>query len=405
MTQNALSTIFEGAAGFGSDPSPLYVAPPIGGRPPTGPAPTGVMPSAYYGGPAANQEAAAPAVPMWVWVVGGLAAAYGVYHFGFKNKEEQAADDEDEGVGFARNSRSVKFMEPYSKNGSEDDEDDEDEDEDEDDDEDDESDDDDDDSDEEDEEEEEDEAFVPNTPDTVSSHAVMTPNKSDALFAGSSKRTQAIVAKLDAIQKAYGGLSMAEFDSIPNDIEMYTNSPREAEAEEDVSGSGIFSTDRPNIHVGDGVFATNFSLPGYAARENLMGRSEVIDRQTGTQIEVYVGGATSAAQYMPSGQPRYPWPDQDSYIGGAAMRADAEDYGAFPTVDTSFWPAADRQTTTTDMDSAQQDEHYRWKPDLGPVNGLGAFKIGTANDVVYAVALGLVAGMVLSYVSKQQGWT
>lgn len=197
---------------------------------------------------------------------------------------------------------------------------------------------------------------------------------------------------------------MAEFDSLPNDIELYTNSPREAEAEEDVSGSGIFSTNRPNIHVGDGVFATNFSLPGYAARENLMGRSEVIDRQTGTQIEVYVGGATSAAQYMPSGQPRYPWPDLDSYLEGSSVKAAREDSGAFPTVDTSFWPSSDRQTRTVDTVSEQQGDHYRSRPDLQPVNGLGAMDLGSVGNILMVASAGFIGGVALKWFAKEMGW-
>lgn len=153
-----------------------------------------------------------------------------------------------------------------------------------------------------------------------------------------------------------------------NRIELYSNSPREAEAEDDYSNSGVFGNGRANVHKGDGVFATQFALPGYAARENLMGKSEVIDRQTGTEIEVYVGGATSAAQYMPGGQPRNPWPDQDGYLGGAVNKAHMQDSGQFPVQDISNIPA-DFVGPVADTMSAHDNDRYPWTPQLGGRRG------------------------------------
>ena len=194
MTQNPLATIFEGAAGFGSDPT----APP-GGRPPYGPAASGALPPAYMGQPGAPQEAA-PSIPGWVWLAGAALLGGGLLYLNSRSKEEDAAADDDDGRAFSSNSGSVKFMEPYSKNGSDDDEDEDDEDDD-----DDLEDDDEDDDDDEDEDEDEDDGdFAMNA--SKEEAAEMTPNSNSALFAGASKRTQAIVARLDSIQKQYGGL-------------------------------------------------------------------------------------------------------------------------------------------------------------------------------------------------------
>ena len=115
MTQNPLATIFEGAAGFGSDPT----APP-GGRPPYGPAPSGALPPAYMGQPGAPQEAA-PSIPGWVWLAGAALLGGGLLYLNSRSKEEDAAADDDDGRAFSSNSGSVKFMEPYSKNGSDED--------------------------------------------------------------------------------------------------------------------------------------------------------------------------------------------------------------------------------------------------------------------------------------------
>lgn len=63
-----------------------------------------------------------------------------------------------------------------------------------------------------------------------------------------------------------------------------------ARAEDDVDGNGIFDGDRPNMHMGDGIFEDNYSLPGFLARETGLGPSEVIDAQTNSQINVFYPG-------------------------------------------------------------------------------------------------------------------
>jgi hypothetical protein len=136
-----------------------------------------------------------------VWLAGAALLGGGLLYLNSRSKEEDAAADDDDGRAFSSNSGSVKFMEPYSKNGS--DEDDEDDEEDEDEDEDDDLEDEDEDEDDED-EDEDDGDFAMNA--SKEEAAEMTPNSNSALFAGASKRTQAIVARLDSIQKQYGGL-------------------------------------------------------------------------------------------------------------------------------------------------------------------------------------------------------
>lgn len=165
-----------------------------------------------------------------------------------------------------------------------------------------------------------------------------------------------------------------EFDTYVDHLELYSNSPREAEVVDDVANSGVFSPNRANVHVNDGVFATNWALPGYAQRENLLGRSEVIDRQTGTNIEVYVGGATSAMQSMPSTAPRYPWPDRDGYLGGSINKALMQDSGAYPVQDIADMPN-DVLGPVTDTTVGEARIHYPWASEMvghrGPLVGTG----------------------------------
>ncbi len=82
----------------------------------------------------------------------------------------------------------------------------------------------------------------------------------------------------------------------------------EALTSDDVDGSGVFD-DTPNVNRNDGVFATSYSLPGYAARETGFGPSETIDAQTGENVEVYYSGLMNnvAAQgvYPTSRGPAY----------------------------------------------------------------------------------------------------
>jgi hypothetical protein len=64
---------------------------------------------------------------------------------------------------------------------------------------------------------------------------------------------------------------------------------------DDVQGNGIFDPygAQKNIHPGAGVFATNYNLPGYQARERPYGFSEERDVTTGRPIRVVPGGAVA----------------------------------------------------------------------------------------------------------------
>lgn len=176
-----------------------------------------------------------------------------------------------------------------------------------------------------------------------------------------------------------------EFDTYPRDIEFYTDSPREAEKADDVVNSGVFSPNRASVHKGDGVFADNVALPGYVARENLLGGSEVIDQQTGTPIEVYLTGATSAAQYMPSTQPRYPWPSRDGYVGGAQSLAWQQDHGGYLKMDDISDMPADF------IGTVRQTSPFNPPPQHGPARALSGF-IDDVNPLALyagAVAIGV----------------
>lgn len=201
-----------------------------------------------------------------------------------------------------------------------------------------------------------------------------------------------------------------EFDTFPSHLELYSNSPLEAQAEDDVANSGVFSNGKANIHEGDGVFATNFALPGYAQRENLLGGSEVIDRQTGTPIEVYAAGSTSAQQYMPSTSPRYPWPDRDGYLGGAMSKISRnrmDDQGSYPTVDISDMPAdflgpVDGSAKITDAEANPALWRNAVDPRFvrGETRALSGFleETPTWAKVAAALAAGVAAGLLLKKV-------
>lgn len=192
-------------------------------------------------------------------------------------------------------------------------------------------------------------------------------------------------------------MSEYEFDAYPRHLEFYSNSPREAEVEDDVANSGVFSPHRANVHAGDGVFATNFALPGYAQRENLLGKSEVIDRQTGTPIEVYVTGATSAAQYMQSTQPRYPWPSRDGYVGGAVNKARMDDRGRYATVDISEMPAnflGPVTNTTAQIESELRDPFPRpSRGEIRELSGLGDIMSDVPSWLVVVAAAAVGVGL------------
>lgn len=79
-----------------------------------------------------------------------------------------------------------------------------------------------------------------------------------------------------------------------NELTMYAQ-------QDDVQGSGIFDPPgtHPNIHPDAGVFATNYSLPGYHARERPFSETEVRDVTTGRPVRAVPSGAVafdSAAQ-------------------------------------------------------------------------------------------------------------
>lgn len=172
------------------------------------------------------------------------------------------------------------------------------------------------------------------------------------------------------------------FDAHP---ELYSDSAREAERDDDVSGSGVFDAEgRNNLHVGDGVFETNFGLPGYAKREDLNGKSEVIDRQTKTPIEVYASGMTRGQQYMPSTAPRYPSPDKGLFWSDPQWGMN-QDPGGVPAADISF---------DTDMRVQR-------------LSGLGSFGLGampswaSTSNVVFMAAVGLLFGVVAKMVADE----
>jgi hypothetical protein len=82
---------------------------------------------------------------------------------------------------------------------------------------------------------------------------------------------------------------------------------------DDIQGNGIFDPygSQKNIHPGAGVFATNYNLPGYHAREVPFSFSEERDVTTGRPIRAVPSGAVandSSAQIAYIEQGLYPRP-------------------------------------------------------------------------------------------------
>lgn len=82
---------------------------------------------------------------------------------------------------------------------------------------------------------------------------------------------------------------------------------------DDIQGNGSFDPfgSQKNVHPGAGVFATNYSLPGFHARERPYGFSEERDVTSGRPIRVVPSGAVandSSAQIAYLEQGLYPRP-------------------------------------------------------------------------------------------------
>jgi len=93
--------------------------------------------------------------------------------------------------------------------------------------------------------------------------------------------------------------------------------------EDDVQGSGIFDPPgtHPNIHPDAGIFAVNYSLPGYSARERPWSETEIRDVTTGRPIRAVPSGAVamdSAAQiaFLENGLYKPPRPIINASRGG-----------------------------------------------------------------------------------------
>jgi len=153
-------------------------------------------------------------------------------------------------------------------------------------------------------------------------------------------------------------------------------SPETVEAlhSDDVNGSGVFD-DTPNLHANEGVFATSYSLPGYAARESGFGPSETVDAQTGEHVEVYYSGLFNnvAAQGV------YPTSRGPAYVPNGRDMADTDFAKSLPNV-----PIYNRSgIIAEDVETPMSD------PGAGPpaqaINGFGGF--GNYQAATYSTAL------------------
>lgn len=95
---------------------------------------------------------------------------------------------------------------------------------------------------------------------------------------------------------------------------------------DDVQGDGIFdpSGTQKNINPDAGVFAVNYSLPGYHARERPYGFSEEVDVTTGRRIRAVPNGAVAtdnSGQIAFLERGLYPRPSSPIAITGRPVRS------------------------------------------------------------------------------------
>lgn len=89
---------------------------------------------------------------------------------------------------------------------------------------------------------------------------------------------------------------------------------------DDVDGNGVFEQpgSRPNIYPDAGIFASDYSVPGYLHRERMYAPSEIIDANTGRPVTYVNGGtvsmdSTAMVAFMEGGMYAPPRPYLDMY--------------------------------------------------------------------------------------------
>lgn len=196
---------------------------------------------------------------------------------------------------------------------------------------------------------------------------------------------------------------------IHNNRPSYVSEEEAASLADDVSGNGIFS-DRPNMHLHAGVFEDNYALPGYVAREDGAGKSEVIDQQTGTPIEVYLTGTWTGQQFMPSTQPRWPYPDPAPEYPNYGVLADRYDLThADPSVSivNADMPASPVPVTMPIQGATPATQQMRVRmPPTGravPLKGLGEFTGITSAPAWQWALAGIVLGVAAAYAWEEFG--
>lgn len=176
--------------------------------------------------------------------------------------------------------------------------------------------------------------------------------------------------------------------------------------EDDVDGTGIFDGDRPNMHVGDGIFEDNYSLPGYLARETGLGPSEVIDAQTGTPTDVFFTGLWNrqTGGYVPH---RYPV-HSGATVPNAKEAADALDLSALHVPRASTWNNPDaggarplRPTNVRPARLPMADGRFKTLSGYGSYGSYGEMTMPAVPSVVGWLVAGAAVGMGLAYLYER----
>lgn len=173
--------------------------------------------------------------------------------------------------------------------------------------------------------------------------------------------------KLLAPPGEYNGV----FDNTP---ENQTDDLLEAQLADDSFGNGIFDH-KPNVHVGDGVFAAHYALPGYEARESGTGPSEVIDQQTGTPIESFTAGYRNGQQFIQSTQPRWPYPSQSSFAHDYPTNAYGNPFSERIAEDDLTWiNPVEGAYPVMDPGQIAAPVARRFRGSEAPVSGFGSYE-------------------------------
>ncbi len=172
----------------------------------------------------------------------------------------------------------------------------------------------------------------------------------------------------------------------------------ETQKADDTDGNGIFSN-HANYNQGEGIFADKWALPGFVARENGLGPSEVIDQQTGTPIQSFFTDMWNRGPV--TGQILHRWPlTQGINAPRAELSAERLDFQRGES-SRGIWDNPDANTARPVTNSMGHyftgkpvDSRYAYnRPAMQGMGSMGEFTMPGGDAWKWALT-GLVAGAV-----------